>query len=77
MSEYVGCQDMRDLLTLYLHASRSLKIGERRRHNIIDMGHNIVIMMDSCDCDTEVTVEQLKAHVEGCSQCQHWLNGML
>ena len=73
MAEYSGCTDMRDLLTLYLHVSRNTRIAEELRHNIIDMGENITTMMRDCACDAQVTVEQLKIHVEMCPQCQNWM----
>ena len=77
MAEYSGCQDMRDLLTLYLHAGRNLRIKESLRRNIIAMGENIVEMMKQCSCDPEVTIAQLKAEVERCPQCQKWTESLM
>ena len=77
MAEYSGCQDMRDLLTLYLHAGRKLGITENLRHNIIHMGENIMNMMRDCACSETATVEQLKAHVEVCPQCQLWIESLM
>ena len=77
MAEFDGCQDMRDLLTLYLHACRKLSITEELRCNIIHMGENIVNMMRDCSCSSQTTVNQLKDHVATCPQCIKWLESLV